>query len=702
MTNDTVFRFVLSNATLGSLPILEPIGWDEAELNLERDSEFHSIIEFYDQPMTFFKEEENGVDGGYDYIKSAIDTLGPDGEVEIYIYISEDSGDTYQTLFAGLVDLSTYTNIDSYKIECGIIRNDIWSTFKNRKANKVNISGTADLDGNTRVLLTPENMLLTSQKLRQVYLGRQDEDTTIDYVSVPNNEYGIVDFGQLELDEIREKFNYPRVQTATLPDELFAVEYAGDYNITCDIYLSTAVFGGNYTASAVNTYIQINNDTPIAFTETDLGGPVDFYTRYRYSATHTLEKGDFIRIYFQNVSGGAFSWVWFANLFFDSFLKIEADTTFDDTYAKVYPLHEAFQSVCDRILGDDDTLYSEFLGNQTTQRQSYASDGCGSSFAIAKGLHIRGYDPSEKIFSTSFDDLWSGANPILNLALQYNESLGVLEILDKDSIYESGIAIYLDYVDNIETTINTSHTFKKIEIGYQKWESEDYSGIDDPQTKKEYATPLKRIGEEISLLSSFIGASLAIENTRRKTLEQGKDYKLDNDTFIIALDTSSLYATPPVYTPDLDDEVTGISNLLNSDTRYNLKLTPLRNFLRWYNYFNGSFYPIYSVSGAYRFMGGEGNYSMRSAFTSSCAGQGSGENIGENDNLSMGLDAGYHTNEMITFDHPLSYTEYTTIKANRNKKIMVSETNANYIECRIDSIKYQITKGIATFKLWKI
>lgn len=700
--NEVIFRFVLANSSLGSQQIAEPIGWDEATLKLERDKEFVGIVEFYDQPMTFYRESFNGSDGGYDYIYDALSILGPDGDVTINIQISEDEGDTYEDLFSGLVDLSTYTEIDGYKIQCGIIRNDLWSKFINRRSISVDFNSTTDLDGGTRPVLTPENMLLSSQKLRQTYLGRQDEDTSIQYASVPNNEYGIIDFEQLQLDEIKQKFNYPRVKSSTLPNELFAVEYGGNYHISSDIYGSTAELLGNKIGASVNVYLQINNDSPIGFTETAQGTDgIDGRTRYRYSADHTLEKGDFIRIYFQNVHGSAFTWVWFANLFYDSFLRIDADTTYDDTYAKVYPLHEAFQSVCDRILGFNDSFSSTYLGHAGTQRQSYAGDGCGSPFVISKGLHIRGYDTTEKPFTASFDDLWNGANPILALGLQYKIVDGVekIRISSREDLFDENLtAIYLNNVNNIEKNIDTSNTYKNIKIGYNRWESEDYNGLDDPQTKHEYAAPLKKIGEEITLYSDFIAASLAIENTRRKTIIQGNDYKLDNEIFIIAADKSALYATPPVYSPDLDDDFSSITDLLNSDTRYNLTLTPGRNFLRWYRHFNGPFYDLYSAE-EYKFVAGEGNLLMSATKSNSCPADGA---LTENSNISMGITDGIYGNEVLSFDHPLSWSEYKTIRDNKNSRIMVSTTSSNHIGCFIDSIDYSITKGLATFKLWKI
>lgn len=699
--NEVQFKFTLNNTIYGVNVIDEPIGWDDALLKLQRDKEFFGIIEYYDDPLTF--HEGDGLDGGYVYIKNVLETQGPDADITILVEISNDDGETYEQLFDGLVDLSTYLQIEDYKAQCNILRNDLWSKFQNRKSTSIDLGSTTDLDGGTRVIITPPTITLTSQSLRQTYLARQDQNTSIQYATVPNNEYGIIDFSEEELMEIQDKFNYPRIKSATRPDELFAVQYAGNYHVSCDIYASTAELLGNQVSSSLNVYIQVNDASAAAFSETNQGtNGIDGRTRFRYSGDLNLNAGDFIRIYFQNVSGGNLTWVWFANLFYDSFLRIDADTTYTNTDAQIFPLHEAFQSVTDRILGFDDSFYSEFLGHGATQRASYGSDGCGSPYAITKGLHIRGYNMSDKKFSISFDDLWMGAHPILAIGLQPREISGVekIEIVELDSLYESGNSIYLDYVNYIETSIDTSNTFKKIEIGYEKWESEDYSGIDDPQTKKQYATPLKKIGEEKTLYSKFIAASLAIENTRRKTIEQGKDYKLDNDTFIIALDRSQLNGTPAAFAPDLDDDFSSITGLLNSSTRYNIKLTPLRNFLRWYNYFNGALNEFNYLS-SYKFVSGEGNYNMSANWSVSpnCAGEG---DYAEDDDIPMNLDAGYHTNFILEFDYPLTWEEYKTIKEGKNKRIMVSSTNTNHDACYIDSIEYQVTKGIAKFKLWKV
>src|SRR5688572_26059350 len=101
-----VYRFTL-DGDFGSHQITEPIGWKEIELNLERDPVYHSLIENIDIPLTFYSGA-NGEDGGYDYLKEALEDGGPDVKVSLEIEISLDGGATYENLFTGLLKIDDH------------------------------------------------------------------------------------------------------------------------------------------------------------------------------------------------------------------------------------------------------------------------------------------------------------------------------------------------------------------------------------------------------------------------------------------------------------------------------------------------------------------------------------------------------------------------------------------------------------------
>lgn len=685
--SDYISRITLSNSISGSLVIDEPDGLKDAMLKLERN-EFHSVEEVIDETLTFYGE-------AYDYLINIRDTQSFDADVTILWELSDDG--PYETVLSGLLDIEGSVEIDFYKIECPILRNDLWSRFINNRGTSVNVQSTTDLYGNNRIVLSPVTLNLTSQKVRTRYRGLNNSDIT--YALTAASPYGVLDFGTTELDEINEKYNYPRAISTVRPFELFESVYEGSYAFDSEIYISDGVGGfggGNNQVTNIEIYIQVNDNAATAFNKVNLGtNGVDGRTRFSYTGTHPLIEGDFVYIYIQNTSGGNNTIVWLD--FYVSYLDVTADTVFDDSTCQAMMIHEAFQSVIDRIVGADNMLYSEYIGAEDTQQTDYASNGCASLCAVMKGLHIRDWSFTDKPIYLSFDHLWKGHNPIFNLGLGYETVNGieVIRIEDKAYFFDSDTSLNLDYVNNIEVSFDTEAIFKKIRIGYNKWESENSGGIDDPQTKHEYAVPLRKSGGEIDLLSEFVGASLAIEFTRRELINKNKDWKLDNDTFIICLDKDIIGSPALVYTPELDGPFSSISGLQNDDARYNMGITPGRNFIRWRNYFNSGLQSY--VTYDYKFVSGEGNVIMSSTVgTDSCI---SGT-VAENQDFDVTTDA-LHDNIIYSFDHPLSWDEYKTIRDNRTKAIGVSQTATGHDAFFINSLEYNIHNAIGKFRLVK-
>lgn len=72
------FRFTLNNTTAGPLVISEPGGWDEATLKLERNDEFHSLVEYYDLPALLYGESLS-------YLSAIERSQGPDAQVSVLV-----------------------------------------------------------------------------------------------------------------------------------------------------------------------------------------------------------------------------------------------------------------------------------------------------------------------------------------------------------------------------------------------------------------------------------------------------------------------------------------------------------------------------------------------------------------------------------------------------------------------------------------
>jgi hypothetical protein len=383
----------------------------------------------------------------------------------------------------------------------------------------------------------------------------------------------------------------------------------------------------------------------------------------------------------------------------ESFITVLASTISEDTTTKAFLTHDVMSAITDRITDEPNLFYSEYIGNTYTSR-AYGSEGCGSLLANAKGLHIRGYDLTAKPFFKSAQDWWQGINPIHNLGLGYEKLSGVdvIRVERKEYFYDdSATSVLLSNVRKIKRSYDQEHQFNQIEIGYEKWQSQAASGtgtpsgIDDPQTKRTFNSRFKKVGKKLTIFSKWVAASLTLETTRRIGNLKSTNYTYDDETFVIALKSNG----DGTFTPELDENFTTLTNLSNSDTRYNSRLTPGRNLLRWMNYVSGCLQSY--LSSTFKFSSGEGNFDMTSQMNTSCLGD--DELVDEKGDFAIGTD--YLFLPMAyEIEHYLTWEQYVSIRDNKNLAIGVSQTAADHKKMFIKNLDYKPATGEMRAKLW--
>ena len=684
-----LFRFTLNNSIAGSLQISEPIGWDSAVLKLERNMEFHSLVEFYDQPLTFYGQNSEG-NGGLDYIREIEESQGPDAQITILIELSVDGGDIYITAFDGLIDITSCKEIDFYKAEYGIIRNDFWQKFMNRKGTPVDLAATTDLDGNAISVPSSTTLSLVSQKISSRFVGLTGVDTNSGSTDIGTTSYLMFTNDPTSLDEIGVRFDYGTQLSSedprTVSKYIFKVQYDGNYRL--DISIECIVLLGAIRVYDLKWFYAIRSNgltsTQIGATITGTSTSINTVgTPAVASASLNLLAGDEIYIFGLMVLNLPTTGVFYENQSATTF-SITADTSLDATSADSFLILDAVQAITSKITGSYPAVSSDYLNHSSSPA------ACGAHYAILKGLHVRGYSFSDKPFFLSFDDWWRGANPILNLGLGYIEGTNEIEIEQKGDFYDSVPVLNLDYVNFIERSYQQDFIFKSIEIGYEKWSAESGSGIDDPQTKRVFRTRFKTVGSDVKLLSKFYAASLGIEQTRRNRVELGKDWRLDEDTMIVTVAID--YTTAP----ELSEPFSSITGLLNHTTRYNTRITPVRNLLRWRNFLNGCL-KWYSSDDDLSFASGEGNSDVVTTLKSSDCEYEPGA-IGENADIDAGAGHDFlFVPIQYEFEHPLTWDEYKAIRDYRKKAIGVSRTNTGHVSCFIMNLEYHVTRGLGKF-----
>lgn len=700
-----LFRFTLSNTIEGTLEIKEPEGWDDGVLKLERNKEYHSLVEYWDQPLLFDDAEASDVvteavlPGGLEWIKNIEYTQGVGAIISIEIEISDDGGDTYQTIFLGTLALDTAKEVDFYKAEYGVLRDGFFARIINRKNTPVDLMSTTDLEGGTRMTPDEIELPMPSQKIRQntdatasdaitgIYEHNFQGDTSTFYYQL---SFDIQEPGEIPL------FNLPQTVNDDIPVPLAYIEFAGTYSFDIRTFFTPDQSGTLVRPSnRVRVFLAIN-DTEYELTINNSTDIFFFASIYTLTLNNIeLNVGDEIRLYGRNGNFGVISPIWGSPetwrwnydgtnnaAYLNNYFRIVADTLFPATTTDAFLLPDAFESVLSKIACVDTVLESDYLY------------GCGGQYAIGKGLHIRGYSFAEKPLFLSLDDLWQGINPILNLGLGYVNDQDKIEILKKGDFYNKTTILNLDFVNNIERSYDLDTLFKTVEIGYEKWAAESAGGIDDPQSKRRYRTSFPLLGKDEKILSKFIAAAGAIEQTRRNRVELGKDWRLDDETLIISVVPGS-----PEWTPEFAENFGTITNLLNPEFRYNIRLSAARNLERWMNYISGG---LQIPSGQdVIFASGEGNYDMTSQLNpDDCEASDATPEpvIDEKGNFDVTGDFLFMP-ILYTFEHPLTFEEYDLIRNNRKNAIGVSRGDSDHKACFIMSCSYKPTRAIAEFEV---
>jgi len=385
----------------------------------------------------------------------------------------------------------------------------------------------------------------------------------------------------------------------------------------------------------------------------------------------------------------------------DNAFNIEFNTTRDLTNTDAFLTHDVGYGILDRIAGQSDLFYSDYLGNQWTKRV-YGDAGCGSLKANMKGLHLRGYLLADKPVFSSLQDWFKGINPIDNLGMGYELVDGVMRfrVEEVDHFFDdSGFSILISNVWTIRRYYDPNVQYRSIQQGYQKWQSQDStgigipSGIDDAQTSQTRNSFFKKIGKTFQNLSSWIAASLTIETTVRTGNKESSNYTYDDDMFVIILHSNG----DGTFRPATNENFSSITGLLNPETRYNSAITPARNFIRWLN--------VYSIpmqkylSSVFQFGSAEGNFNMQSEMSTSCPGDDNGNVVNEKGDIAPSNEF-LHLDELYDIQHYISLQEYETMVLLKNRSVGISMTKSGHKKMFVKSFELQASTGLfkATFK----
>lgn len=301
------------------------------------------------------------------------------------------------------------------------------------------------------------------------------------------------------------------------------------------------------TGEALSDY-QIVNVQDTIMTTVGPGTTITFYTAF--TGDVTLNKKESLYLFIGNfnfrtnaqINSGqnAFS----VTIDTDSYFKLSNLSKTTPTQASVFLVNEALSRVVEGITNDKVRAYSDYFGRTDSQPYPTAENGCGALECITDGLRIRRQEnkiPGKRTpFALSLQDMFDGLAPIHNIGMGLEkdpERAGYnrMRVEPWHYFYQDARVLNCIGVKNITRRFNEASAHSSFQFGYEKFEAEEYTGLDEFLTKRTYRLTFAELKNELVKLSKFIGSGYALEVTRRKGDIDSRDWRYDKDTFIICL-----------------------------------------------------------------------------------------------------------------------------------------------------------------------
>jgi hypothetical protein len=320
-----------------------------------------------------------------------------------------------------------------------------------------------------------------------------------------------------------------------------------------------------------------------------------------------------------------------------------------------------------------------------------------SKYSITKGSFIRQVtEPSVPKLFTNYEWMFEQCRKMFNIGWGFDTNETVLKIARIDGFYKSNIVVDVGLLDMATFTTAKDLIYGTITVGYNKWEAEEYNGLDEMNTERQYRRNIDTNPTELDLMADIISAGYTIEITRRKSQAKTgtSDWRYDDDIFIINTNTIDdvLYAYRGI---DANADA-----VYSPTTRMNYALTPARSLMRWFKSIAAAQPTVANEN--LIFTSGTGNYIAQGQMLFNCPIEGS--TLAEDETIDVSnFDNDYYITPIwntiyATFNAPLNMEQFELIKTDTYGAIRFRCSDNIYVG-NIVTMNHDPNVGIAQFKL---
>lgn len=728
--------------------IEEPNGWDGFELMLKRDEQTHGVffncsvdsLEFY------------GI--GADIIKAAYLAKKIEAKVDILIEIKCDDCADFESLYNGKLIFAKYkyTQKDDCFVSIGVEEKGSLIQFRNKIDTKVSLDNS-DKAALPFVASIPSKGILKTSELAILEDSVIDGQAQNDPKRIPrgagvtsiiskfrNFSLGFTTEIKNEVDSLAGLSD--NAESLNDVEALYILEESGTYNINLNINVrcmawafaqnnqvlgGTSLSYGGYNTMYAELYIRIagvdylldsNNTTTwcidglanTTLPRTDGKNPtIDLSGTY--TASHALNVGDKIYLYVRlqqdgqyhmTASKGDISWVQSVIANGTNTFDINFISYFPATDCQLYAINETFAEITENITTNDMTIYSDFFGRTDAEPYTSTADGCGSLMAVTKGEKIRNLliqNQTPKL-ELSFKDVFDAMNCIYNIGIgiepdTFGANDKLIRIEPVEYFYSNSVLLTCDNVDEVILENIESKSFQTIEIGFEKYEAEEATGVDEFLTKHEYSTKSTQVSNKLERVCKFVAGGYTWEITRRVGHDDTSDWRYDKETFVICLERSGGNMVVE------QGNITSSDKIVDPPTILNYRITPIRMMMNWFKSVAAGL--IDYTTDSIFYTSGLGNVFATGKNNNGCIIEAT--TLAENDNIDYSKFSNVADATPLwqpitaTFKYPLSYTEFKALQLNPNGLINFSHSDSTFTSGYILELAYVPTDGIATFKL---
>jgi len=745
-TNAPQFRFILNSDifTPGrKLLQHDPIGWDSMGLTIHRDQKYHGIAtEYNSETLGFIKD-------GKQYLEQAKDNRGIEADIDLEVQIYRPNEFYWDTYRHYRLDL-TAAEETATEFRCGLDNSGLMQKFLNRDDTKVDLLGRDNVSGGASFPPQPVALELHSRAIYQRFDSRITESpvrAAPNFVTNGESRFQIMyfGFGEPNINDFKLEpvyggfFTQPSgVNNAEQP--IYTTKEAGIFdikiNILCELIVSRTGNGfGDFDKVSCEVFFRINDEQPVRlffFNDTAGGGTLRRQISAYYPIFRRLDIGDKIyvygRIHVYDINEGIFGYRFQvdANFLPGSFMTINAETTTTPTVANGLLIYEALEKLARDITDEHNTFRSSFFG-RTDSVHPYPADGPGSLLFVTGGFQLRGFPLDKKSLFASWQELIDSLSAIYNLGVgveKLPDGREVIVVEEMSYFYSDEIVLDLTNPDEgyshtrlpdtagedgqeaKKVTVAADH-YNSVDIGYQKWRPNQINGLEEFNTRHEYALPLTQVKNKYTQLSSYITAGHYIETVRRDRYDitATTDTSSDDEGFLICV-----IRNPDILKPFVTERdqlaVDTVEGIYSPDTVYNLRLSPKRMLLRHAPTLAAGLIRI--SDGGVKFRFGEGNSELKSRLA--------GEELPIREKADVRMtalnrnDPQYQEYNLsmpepiwlpmqYSFDHPLRHTQVQQVLENPRGRVRFRDHRGRACEGWIIDLKHDAAKNMASFTL---